>query len=69
MKKRKGKLMWACRCNDGDYYLHPYKDECLYNDHNRETLYDSRAWPGPILKPGEGPVRVRVTIERERSQR
>ena len=68
MKKRKGILMLACRQDNGNYHLHSVcMSKCLWQD--SETSYTSRAWPGPMLKPGEGPVRVRVTIERERSKR
>ena len=67
MKKREGKLLWACRWFSGEYYLHSGVNECFW--HKGETRYTSREWPGPALKHGEGPVRVRVTIKLERSQR
>ena len=67
-RKRRGKLMWAYR--DKKTWLY-----CCDPDRNSATRYACGAefvhslWPGPFLQPGEGPVRVRVIIERERSQR
>ena len=68
-RKRRGKLMWACMGWDDGYYIN--KVRCKGEDisHDRHTSIPLEACSGLRLKPGEGPVRVRVTIERERSQR
>ena len=75
MKKRKGRLMWACRDIGGTVLM--FREKPTHNARLDMWTKGRLDADDPLvirlttfgLKRGEGPVRVCVTIKRERSKR